>query len=67
MESRGMSDPAFGIQLEGGNEILLGEAVKAMTEARYLIRMIGTTGAERTDVIKRAEDWLKKYYPNYVI
>lgn len=35
-------------------------ALKAKIEqARYLIEQIGTTGAERTDVIRKAEEWLK--------
>lgn len=36
-----------------------------LEEARDLIITIGTTGVERTDVIRRANEWLTKYFPAY--
>ena len=39
----------------------LAKATHAAEEATELIRRIGTTGVERTDIIQRAEEWPNKY------
>ncbi len=36
------------------------EIADVIREARDLIERIGTTGVERTDIIKRAEKWLNE-------
>ncbi len=35
------------------------EIADVIREAQDLINFIGTTGVERTDIIQRAEEWLK--------
>lgn len=37
-----------------------GETADLLMEASYLIEQIGTTGAERTDVIRKAGEWLNR-------
>jgi hypothetical protein len=61
-----MSYPALDIRLKNGKDLLLPEAVEAIESAMRIIETIGTTGAETTKTIRRADDWLKKYYPERV-
>lgn len=37
----------------------------ALREARDIIMVIGTTGVERPEVYQKAQEWLKKYYPEW--
>lgn len=56
-----MSYPALSIRLNNNQDVHLNEAKEAIEQAKFLIEKIGTTGVERTDVIGKAEGWLKCY------
>lgn len=50
---------------KGCRPLTLDESARAIEDAMAIIERIGTTGAERTDTVQFAQQWMQTYYPSY--
>ena len=53
----------FTIVLSSGVVLTIGEVVDQLEAASKIIERIVTTGAETSDCLRAAEEWLKHNYP----
>lgn len=51
------------IVLEGGRVLTLDECKRALDDAMRIIEKVGTMAQEEMEHFRRAEHWLKRYYP----